>query len=295
MQWGQIKTLFILCFLILDIFLIQQFLVSREPDIPYLPESTVEEIVKTNIKGVEDIPTETTQASYLYASRKQFTEEEKAMVSSFTNQETEIVNNNLIVSLFKEPLAYNQDNPSDILPNYVLYSDQYVYWGKNDASNTLIYFQKSDDKPIYYNSGGILLIFLNEEGEMVQYVQTMLTKEEDEEDQYDLINAFDAVTYLYRSNSLIEEDEITDYRIGYHTVIPLYDGVQVFAPAWKITVNGQKNYIVNAIEGHSYPKTDNVFISETIDEFLQVMEEKQEPSSLLSKTINRLTTIMESD
>nr|WP_239584402.1 two-component system regulatory protein YycI [Aquibacillus albus] len=294
-MWGQIKTLFILCFLILDIFLVQQFLNNRDTEPPYIQESSREEDLRANIEGLDDLPEETEQGSYLYASRKIFTQDDFASLERFTNQELEAVDDHLIISKFNEPVPINTDSYGDTLQSNIYNSGSYTLWGKHDPSNTLIFFQTNEDRPIYFNQSALLLILLNEDGEMVQYLQTMLEGEGDQEEDQDLIKAFDAVSNLYyNTNELASGDEITQTGLGYHNLTPLPSGVQVLAPTWNLSVNNQRNYFVNAIEGHYYPRDNNSFLRETMINYLQTIEASDDITDLKAEIILHLSEIIES-
>ncbi|MRH44377.1 hypothetical protein GH741_17170 [Aquibacillus halophilus] len=300
MQWGQIKTLFILCFLVLDIFLIQQFINNRDTEYPFIQESTREEFLRANIEGLDELKEESTKEPNLYAARKVFTTEEIDAINNFDNQQAEVIDSNLILSKFDEPVPIDfEGNYLETLQGKILYLDSFVFWSKNEASNTVVFFQKNNSLPIYFNQSALLVIVLDEEGRMVQYSQTMLEKREEKGETYDLIKAFDAVSNLYYNTSeLSSGDEITQNKLGYHNLIPLPNGVQVLAPTWRITVNNQRNYFVNAIEMHSYYRDEKTFLSETINGLvttIQVINEATtEDNELLTEMEVNYKEILES-
>src|SRR5699024_1600258 len=125
-------------------------------------------------------------------------------------------------------------------------------------------FQTKKDRQIYYNENGIVLIFLNEEDEATFYTQTMLEQTETNGDKYTLIEPIKAIEKLYNSNRLRTGDNITSIDMGFHTRIPLEGGVQVFSPTWRVAVNEEKNYFVNAIEGRVYSSKDIDFLKGAI-------------------------------
>lgn len=261
----------------------------------YIQESSREEDLRANIEGLDKLSEENQQGSYLYASRKIFTQDDFASLEKFTNQQIEIVNGNLIISKFNEPVPINQDSYVETLQANIYNSGSYSLWGKNNESNTLIFFQTIKEKPIYFNRSAVLLIQLNEEGEMVQYLQTMLVEEDEQEEKQDLIKAFDAVFNLYyNTTELSSGDEITQAGLGFHNLTPLPNGVQVLAPTWNISVNNQKNYFVNAIEGHYYPRDDSSFLRETMVSFLKAIQDSEESTGLKNEIIVNLSRIIES-
>src|SRR5699024_1070849 len=88
-------------------------------------------------------------------------------------------------------------------------------------------------------------------------------------------------------------DEITKISIGYHTVVPLANGVQVFVPTWKITVNDEQYYFVNAIEGIVFPGDETEFFKQVIDSSLSKIHKMEKNITLKESLIRQLNQKME--
>ena len=72
MDWSRAKTIFIITFLLLDIFLIQQLISQRnENTFDTIEEITIDERLEAQNIQVNDLPTEPTSAPYLEAEVKQ--------------------------------------------------------------------------------------------------------------------------------------------------------------------------------------------------------------------------------
>jgi regulatory protein YycI of two-component signal transduction system YycFG len=157
--------------------------------------------------------------------------------------------------------------------------------------NVLMFFQETRDRPIYYNAYGLLLVYLNEDNEMVFYTQSMLSEAEQQEDLKSLTQPIQAIGTLYDRNHLYPDDDITWFELGYHTRIPLANGEQVFAPTYQISVNEERSYFVNAIEGQIFPSEDAEFILEMIDITMmniQQLEDDYEWKEILLRHLNSL-------
>ncbi len=279
----------------LDIFLLRQFIETREPDLSFIPETSIEEGLKTDIEGLDLLTDEAMQGSYLYGSRKELNDEEKEELEQFENQEIEVLPGDLIVSKLTEPVSYDEDNLQSFLESNVLNGENYVFWGKNDETNTLIYFQKIKGNPIYYNQSGLLLILLNDQDEMVQYTQTILKNEDDQQEDYDLFTDTEAIMHLYNNtNELNQGDELTDIKIGYHNLTPLPNGGQVLAPTWKITINENRNYFIHAIEGNSFPRDDKSFLEDTIIEIRGLIQDSNNGSDVTKEIQENFSEMIES-
>ena len=109
-----------------------------------------------------------------------------------------------------------------------------------------------------------MLLFLNDQDEISFFTQTMLGEEESRQDKRSLIDPMKAIETLFNANELRFGEEVTKVDIGLHSRVPLADGVQVFVPAWKVTVNNERNYFVNAIEGFVFSSNENKFIEDII-------------------------------
>lgn len=272
MQWSQIKTLFILCFLVLNIYLFIEFYdKQRQSDgvIEQRVDSTIEEqLEQENIK-IPKLPEETeSKEPFITVEQKLFTEEDLKQLEELQDRSYEVINDKLIVSLFDQaisvPAKASIETITELVQSTIPYTDQYTFWDWNEDLNILVFFQQKKDRPIYYNQNGLLLIFLDDNNEMVFYSQSMLGEEEERQEKRTLISPIMAIETLYNAHELSYGDEVNKVEPGFHTRIPSTNGVQVFVPTWKITVNNTKNYFVNAIEGFVFSSNENEFLEETL-------------------------------
>ncbi|WP_162880651.1 two-component system regulatory protein YycI [Paraliobacillus sediminis] len=272
MQWGQIKSLFIVCFLVLDIFLIKQLL-DKQEDVAFISESTKEEQLALNIDGLSDLSEETEEAPLFYAVNQSFSTEDSIRLEQYANQKNVIVDDIYLFGQFDAPIPISVDDAGvnmESLNSLILNSGEYTYWGKDEKSNSLLFFQTME-QPIYFNQNALLLIQLNDDDEMIQYVQTKLVQEEEQEEARDLITEIDAVSRLFHNAGSLEQgDTVTDVALGYYNVTSLPNGLQILNPTWNVTVDETDNYFVNAIGGHAYPQ-DNEFIKTTIESYQEVI------------------------
>ncbi|GGC95089.1 hypothetical protein GCM10007216_27270 [Thalassobacillus devorans] len=274
MQWGQIKTLFILSFLILDLFLLQQFLGKQDENLEQIEESTPaeEQLALENI-DYSEIPEEQEDIAFINGSRAEFSEEDMEALDSIEGiSRPDFNNDNLLYIEFNDPIPLEEDDSSeeimDKVDDYIIYGDQYAYWGKNEEQNVLLFFQKNNNRTIYFNESG-LLMFLVEDGSITGYYQTRLGNIESENEKTELVQPISAVYQLYDNGDLASGDKITDMVVGYHSKTKTNKedptGIQVFAPTWKITVNSEEIYFVNATEGKVLDIEEDEFILDTME------------------------------
>lgn len=275
MQWNQIKTLFILSFLVLNIYLLYLVLdKQKEADIGIIErkDATIEEQLESEDITYVDLPEIGEKESFLSVEQKTFEEKDMDALKDFSNQESVILDDNFIISHYKEtikiPKNVTEETLSSLVKKDMLYSDEYDFWSWNKDFNVLVFFQKKNERPIYFNRSGIILVFLNDNNEAIGYIQTMLGDAAEEgEDKKSLIQPIKAIETLYLSNQLNTGEKVTNMKIGYHTRVPLADGVQVFVPTWKVSVDDERNYFINAIEGFTFSGNDSDFLRETIETY----------------------------
>lgn len=269
MQWSQIKTLFILCFLILNIYLLYLVLDKQnETDIGVIERQNpkIEEQLESEDIKYGDLPSVDDEESFLSVEQKSFDKDNRKSLDSFNNQEVTIIDKIFIMSAFNKPIKIPEDADSNTINSLIksdlLYSDEYQFWSWDKDYNVLIFFQEKSERPIYFNQNGLVLIFLNDDNEATSYTQTMLGEAEEEEEKKTLIQPIKAIESLYLMNQLNSGEEVTNMKMGYHTRVPLPDGVQVFVPTWKVNINDERNYFVNAIEGFTFSGNDSEFLLE---------------------------------
>ncbi|MFD0767579.1 two-component system regulatory protein YycI [Bacillus sp. CGMCC 1.60114] len=255
MDWNRIKTIFIVTFFILDLFLVFQFVQKQDSDqLDYMTETNIEEQLKADKITSEDLPKEPTKDTYIMAKNKSFSNED---IHSLKNQTVFLQDSNTIVSKLKEPFwnakATTSDNYSEFLRSYVIDGQKYSAAGKAEGSK-VYFFQKYKDKPLFYNQHGMIVAELNEKKEIISYTQTMLYEFKEMGDQnkeLDIISARNALETLYTNtkNELKQGSHIKGAKLGYATVVaPSSSNIQVLVPTWNLYTD-KMDYFVNAIEG----------------------------------------------
>lgn len=295
MQWGQIKTLLILSFLILDIYLFAQFLEKKEQaDLTIMEHepSTIEEQLKAESITVEELPEKTEEETYISVQQKLFTDEELENYDVKVDQETYLLDQYFIVSQLEESIPIKKDatieDITQVFQDVVYYADEYEFWNWNEDLNIIIFFQKKLDRPVYYNQNGLALLFLNDNNEVTYYIQTMLGETETIAEKGKLIEPIRAIETLYISNELHPGDHVTNVKIGFYTRVPFEGDVQVFAPIWKVNVNNEKHFFVNAIEGFTFSTNEHDFLLEFIDAAINKLQVQLTKSTAIEDVLNDL-------
>lgn len=303
MQWDQIKTLLILSFLILNIYLLVQFTEKQEQaDLSVLEhtESTIEDQLEAENIKIPNLSNKKYNETFISVEPKLIVNDELKKLKELKNQDNEVIQNTLIVSKIDEPIEVseksNQENLNNLLDELVLFPDSYSLWEWNEQANMIVYFQEKFDRPIYYNQSGLVLLYLNEQNEITHYTQTVLGEDEENEDSRDLITSMRAIETLYDSDKLESNDEITSVEMGFHTRVPLDSGVQVFAPTWEVEVNDESRYFVNAIEEVIFASEHEKFFKETlmnIKEKVGLIENKKIDQEKLLEILDKKISLID--
>ncbi|SDN85912.1 Two-component signal transduction system YycFG, regulatory protein YycI [Psychrobacillus sp. OK028] len=252
MDWSKTKTIFIIVFSILNVFLLSLYLnrynASQQIDKPN--DTPIEEkLILDNIK-VLATNDEIKEASYVSGTVHNFNQEE---IEELSNQTIEIAAKDKIISTFDEPIKITDENTLEkIVHEQVINGAAYSLWKIDEENNTAILFQQVNKRLVYYNSNAKLLVRWNEENELIGYEQTILDDLENFNMSQKLLPHMQVINKLY-DNSLLKPDSmIKEIKLGYSTLAQLTE-TQVFAPTWHILVellDGTiEEYFVNAVEG----------------------------------------------
>ncbi|WP_373894339.1 two-component system regulatory protein YycI [Virgibacillus sp. CBA3643] len=301
MDWSKIKTLFIICFLILNAYLLIQFMNKQEQaDLSVLedPESPITDQLESDNITTDDIEVDVTEESYISTGQKTFSEQERGQLEGFDNQISEVIDNNFILSVFEEPVSIPDDASREeitaLVQDHILLPENYVFGEWDTDKNVLLFFQTKNDRPVYLNQGGIVLVFLDEDNNMLFHTQTMLEEAESQGDKRTLIEPMRAVETLYTRNQLYPDEEVSRVNIGFYTRVPLENDEQVFAPTYKVTVNegsddlSERNYFVNAIEGTIFYSEESEFLNETIGSILSSVRTLDDDSEIKDPVLDVL-------
>lgn len=263
-DWSKTKTIFILAFLTLDIYLaIEFFELRNQSDFAILQEATIEE--KLEVEGIvySDLPDDIDKSFYITAKSKDFTLNE---VAKLENQALVLTNTNIEEEAFRTlnmkldkpfplPEVNMQSKINQFLKDNVISGELYHYWYTDEESNSIICIQTYNNQNIFQSREdhiGMIIFHLNEDNEIYSYEQSMLEEIKKVEEQESAISALKAIEALYNKNYLTPNSELVNIQYGYYTHIPL-SNQQILAPTWHIIVETEnserKDFYVNALEG----------------------------------------------
>lgn len=253
MDWSRLKSIFIIAFLILDIFLFTQLL-NKEwiNELEVKTDVTLEENLKNADIDYSNIPKETFADQYMSANTKIFTSEE---LGKLTNQTAKLIDGTMIHSELKTTVKIGKNKDTATLDNFikneVLHGEQYVFGNYDEDSGTITYYQKYREKPFFINNSARIEFKINKSGEVQSYEQTMLEKIEPISEKEEVLSAIQAVDAIYRNRLMKPGSKVVKAEMGYYTVVNM-EATQVLTPTWCIVVENEKEkeqFLVNAFEG----------------------------------------------
>ncbi|WP_078543278.1 two-component system regulatory protein YycI [Litchfieldia alkalitelluris] len=253
MDWSKTKTIFIVTFLILNIFLGYQLMEKKDrSELDVIAEASIEEHLEAEQITYVELPKEQPkEGTYISGKTKFFTLED---IKDLKNQEINIDTKALLQAKLNEPYKITESNfepkLEQFLKDHVLNGESYELWKVDEEVGNIILFQKYEGK-IFYNDAknisGLLVLKINKDKEITSYQQTMLYSFE-EYDKKEILPAIKAIENLYKNDHLKSGSKVTKIELGYYPLVQLSES-QVLAPTWHIVVDSQVDYYVNAFEG----------------------------------------------
>lgn len=257
MDWSRTKLIFIVTFLVLNLFLgYQLYQKQSENKFEYISESFLEiedQLSSMNISYPE-LPEAPKKLTHIIGQTYAFTEDELLELKSegiayrTVNEEQKLIADFSKVMSFS--YSYNESDPSSFLEAFTLFHDDYTlanYLSTEDEE--LVFIQTYKGRPIYQkeeNTRGQITVTLNEAGNITGFEQTYLDTNE-QGDEQELLSALKAMNQLISNEKLFNNERVTFMELGYYSLVE--GKLQVLAPTWLIEVNGDRHYYVNAVNG----------------------------------------------
>jgi regulatory protein YycI of two-component signal transduction system YycFG len=259
MDWSRAKSIFIITFLLLNLFLGYQLNEKRNANkISLLAEATLQErLSEMNIIISADLHEEQLTGTYISG----LTDVSLKSVIEGKNfaQQVNMIDDEVIEVQLNRPYSLDSGNRNirvdskEFLLHYVSFGDEYRYSHYDDQLNQIFFYQTYEGKMVdNYESGRFpLVLHLDEHYRITAYEQHYLTLHpiHPQGKEQEIITGIKAIEKLFNEHLIPPDSEINKVELSYFSFFskPLGE-VQVFAPMWNIGVNGQVFY-VNAIDG----------------------------------------------
>ena len=255
MDWNRTKTIFIIVFSILNIFLYSLY-VNRQMDVgdmQVIGKTSLEETLQLENITYSPIPFTKKEVSYLSAHMATFTEED---LKQLNNQSFILIDKTRLLSHLKKTVKARDGDGNyefdDFLAKYILKGDSYALWDVDEEEQRAVFFQRVKSETIFYSPNAMLVVHWDEEGNITHYEQRMLENFVSFNHKKELLSQDAAVGSLVTRGYLKPDSTVVQVKSGYSILVQLTE-TQVFAPTWNIQVKLKdgtiENYFINAIEG----------------------------------------------
>jgi regulatory protein YycI of two-component signal transduction system YycFG len=254
MDWSKTKTIFIVTFLLLNIFLgYQLYERNKQGEIsvltdPDLQSRLEEEGIEIDIEDAE----ETVTGAPVTGTSATF--DESYLEENLERQTISLLNSTTAYSELHGPFRLVGANLSATVDAFL---QQHVYLGEeyeiaqyNESESFIGLYQTYNGLKIdeYERENFHLVLHLTEDLEIESYVQTYMEISEQEGREQDLLSPLKAVERLLDGGYLSANAVIEHAELGYYSLIQPDDNFQVFAPVWRIRVDNE-DFFVDALNG----------------------------------------------
>lgn len=259
MDWNKTKTIFIIVFSILNVFLYSMYVnkYNEDKQVELIGQADISTRLKDENITIKDQQKESESVSYISGKINQFTVRE---LSSLQNQRIQIHDDTEVeakmIKLSALP-AITEEALTSFVEKNVYKGNSYSLWKIDKRNREAIFFQKSDRYMIYYNQNATIKVHWNDHLEITRYEQKMFDSLKSFGAKSTLIKALRAIEIIFDRGYLPANSTVTKTQLGYSTLVPLTE-TQVLAPTWYIHVvlpkdeNGEQeeaDYFVNAVDG----------------------------------------------
>jgi regulatory protein YycI of two-component signal transduction system YycFG len=270
LDWKKTKSIFILTFLVLNLFLGYQLYQKNDiNNIVPLSQQPLEEILRiNNIEYEDQIPKYKDEQTLISAQRYNFSDEEKSLKFKDISLDQQKSSDITLNYTLKKPMDLPKKDDNDLidtlskfLEDNVSRGNEYAYFAWDKKKNIIWFNQVYLKKPIFYNAAnfdqpkdsnldfeapnGMIKFYLDEKGRLTKFTQTYLLIMRQGAPQ-EIIDPTKALGRLFDTAYLTKGDKVKDIQLGYYSLVEVGD-LQVYAPTWFIETEGGQ-YLVNATD-----------------------------------------------
>ncbi len=258
MDWSRAKTIFIIIFLLLNIFLGYQLYQKKDAsNISLRTEATLQDrMSEMNIKIGVELNDEYITDTYISGVAER--ELDTIIAKEKQKQKVKKVVNEVVTVSLKEPFPLVNGQRSieiqvkDFVIQYIVNGAEYRFSHFNEDLKQIYFYQTYEGKKVYnYESGRFPLVLqLDDNMKIVKYEQNYLTLQpiQPHGEKLEVLTSIKAIEKLFNDQLIPPDSRITKVELSYFSFFKPLGEVQVFAPMWNIGVNDQI-YYVNAIDG----------------------------------------------
>lgn len=252
MDWNKTKSIFIVVFLILNVFLYWQYLSAYNDAqrVQLLSEKKIESILQDEKISYKALPENISEAPYISAKAKKYN------LSELPNPESvyyKLTTETSIQAIMSKPVSLGKNitalKLNEFLEQYVYEGSQFKLWEINEEQRTATFFQIVNNHLLYYNINGYVKVHWNTQNEVFMYEHAMMEKIEPLKKKK-IIAPLQIIDELYSKNLLKTGANIVDMKLGYSSLLQMPQA-QLITPTWEVRVKVDGKYetfFVNAVD-----------------------------------------------
>lgn len=254
MDWSKTKTIFIVVFAILNVFLFSLYMnrTNGYEGLEVRGETSIEDRLKLDDITYGNLP-DTKEAFRVSGELKPVSLTE---LRELAGQTPRITGEHTLISELEEPFGLEDSegklNFEQFLEEYVTNGKDYTMWEVDEEKRTATFFQQVDGRTIFYNEHSMLTVHWNTDREAIRYEQSMLYNLKEINEKRNLYSPIQTISLLVRSGNIQPGSDIKEVKLGYSPLIQLTQ-TQVLVPTWHIHVESEDgtsaDHFVNAVDG----------------------------------------------
>mgnify|MGYP004710904607 FL=1 len=243
MDFRRIEWLFLVAFIVIDIFLFAAFQrdTSGETDTSSNRSSSDTTILKEMRADNISFKAPSKKSGEGYYISTSNNSSIKSSLTSLSNQTVRYQSDGTITSTFKTPITgVDTQHPDKTLDTVVsnstliLNGTDYTYNAKLSSRNTVVYTQEVADGPIYSRYGEIRFSLTNA-GPVTGYTQGYLANVSTLREKTETISERKALIWLYQYNQIPNNTKVVWTKLAYTRYFNLKNS-SVYIPTWVVAV-----------------------------------------------------------
>ncbi|KRK58070.1 two-component system regulatory protein YycI [Fructilactobacillus fructivorans] len=266
MNFKRIQEVFLLAFIILDVFLVLMIVQNRNMQTENTNQSSANATIVKEMRrdeiSVGKLSNKRSSGYYISATNDGNLANE---MGNLRNQDARF-ENGAVVSTLRTPVQFDDRNPQNTIDplmkkkSFVINGDDYEYDPNQSNSSKIVYIQKAMTSTLMDNNAKITFN-LDEDGDIKSYTQTALTNIKILHESAETISQERALIWLYQYNEIPNNSKVLWTRRAYTKLLNIKNN-GVYIPTWVIAIQTRNSKDVsirriNAFTG-SVLKTENV-------------------------------------
>ena len=260
MNFRRIEWIFLIAFVVLDIFLGFMFVQTSSGTTTKSSSDTattvISEMRADNI-SFKNPGTKEGTGYYIAGNNESGL---KQRLSQLTEQTARVQSNGKLTSTLRTARALDSDSIKSELvafmqqANNVIHGDEYVYDAALSSNGDYVFVQKVADGEILTGTGQVHLI-VNKNNQLTSYTQSYVNNVKTLREKAVTISEKKALVALYQYNQVSNNSRIVWGRLGYSRLLKLKDS-SVYVPTWIFAVRSKNStnvslHRINAFTGAS--------------------------------------------